>query len=196
MFIVIDGADGVGKSTQAKLIAKFLTDSYNFECVIFSEPSKVTDAGLKLKAAIKSGNRLGPEAEANLFIEDREHDVCCRIKPALASNKVVILDRYYFSTLAYQGARGLSVSELYKKHQGFLLEPDVAFILHCPVKEASNRIKQRGDEDVMESPEYQEVVDKIFRSFNSAHIHHIDTSDDVQEVHIKIRDIIKSYIPR
>ena len=109
-----------------------------------------------------------------------------RIKPALANGKFVILDRYYFSTLAYQGARGLSIDELWQQHQGFILEPDIVFIFHLNIDAASERIKNRSGLDVMEEPEYQREVDTIFRTFNAPNIHHIEADLTIEEIHKQI----------
>lgn len=197
MFIVIDGSDGVGKSTQVKMLANYMREVYKHVVVEFSEPTDVSEAGIALRESIKSGKRFDPIVEAAFFVEDRCYDVNKRILPALENGKTVILDRYYYSTIAYQSALGIPKEELYEMHQHFIVEPDLVFILHCSPDVATKRIEERGDFDVMEQKEYQMQVDRVFRDFISDHIFHIDadyTIDDVNNKIIKhLDDFIKLY---
>ena len=103
MLIVFEGIDGTGKSTQVRLLAQALEER-GLTVVTSREP---TDGpfGQKLRLSMITG-RLSPEEELALFHEDRRDHVEHLILPALEAGKVVILDRYFFSTMAYQGARG------------------------------------------------------------------------------------------
>ena len=102
LFIVLEGIDGTGKSSHAKRLASYFS-SLGREVVLSREP---TDGpwGRKLRDSASTG-RLEPAEELEYFLRDRREHVEKLIRPALAEGKVVILDRYYFSTMAYLGAR-------------------------------------------------------------------------------------------
>ena len=142
LFIVIEGIDGTGKSTQSKRLAEWFR-SRGREVVLSREP---TDGpwGKKLRESATTG-RLSAEEELECFLNDRREHVEMSIKPALAEGKVVILDRYYFSTIAYQGARGFDPSEIRRRNEAFAPQPDLLLILDLSVESAHGRIGARGD---------------------------------------------------
>jgi dTMP kinase len=142
LFIVIEGIDGTGKSTQSKRLADWFR-SRGREVVLSREP---TDGpwGKKLRESATTG-RLSAEEELECFLNDRREHVEMSIKPALAEGKVVILDRYYFSTMAYQGARGFDPAEIRLRNEAFAPRPDLLLILDLSVESAHGRIGARGD---------------------------------------------------
>jgi dTMP kinase len=142
LFIVIEGIDGTGKSTQARRLGEWF-EKQGREVVISREP---TDGpwGKKLRESAATG-RLSPEDELQYFLNDRRQHVDEKIAPALASGKVVILDRYYFSTMAYQGARGFDPAEIRRRNEEFAPVPDLLLILDLDVDTAHARIGHRGD---------------------------------------------------
>jgi dTMP kinase len=142
LFIVIEGIDGTGKSTQSKRLAEWFR-SRGREVVLSREP---TDGpwGKKLRESATTG-RLSAEEELECFLNDRREHVEMSIKPALAEGKVVILDRYYFSTMAYQGARGFDPAEIRLRNEAFAPRPDLLLILDLSVESAHGRIGARGD---------------------------------------------------
>ncbi|MFN6095040.1 MAG: dTMP kinase [Verrucomicrobiota bacterium] len=142
IFIVIEGIDGTGKSTQSKRLAAWFR-SRGREVGLSREP---TDGpwGKKLRESATTG-RLSAEEELECFLNDRREHVEMSIKPALAEGKVVILDRYYFSTMAYQGARGFDPAEIRRRNEVFAPQPDLLLILDLSVESAHGRIGARGD---------------------------------------------------
>ena len=142
LFIVLEGIDGTGKSTQARKLGEWF-ESRGREVVLSREP---TDGpwGTKLRESAATG-RLSPQDELQYFLNDRRQHVEEKIAPALAEGKVVILDRYYFSTMAYQGARGFDPVEIRRMNEGFAPQPDVLLILDLDVDTAHQRIGHRGD---------------------------------------------------
>lgn len=142
IFIVIEGIDGTGKSTQSKRLAEWFR-ARGREVLLSREP---TDGpwGKKLRESATTG-RLSAEEELECFLNDRREHVEMSIKPALAEGKVVILDRYYFSTMAYQGARGFDPAEIRLRNEAFAPQPDLLLILDLSVESAHGRIGARGD---------------------------------------------------
>ncbi|ASJ09756.1 dTMP kinase [Thermococcus siculi] len=149
MFIVIEGIDGAGKSTQAKLLAEWFEER-GYEVVLTKEPTDTAFGKLirKLvltggKEGIIDGARISHEAEALLFAADRAEHVAKLIKPSIEAGKIVISDRYFYSSLAYQWARGLDLEWLIDLNR-FAVRPDLVILLDLPVKESMKRINGRS----------------------------------------------------
>lgn len=142
LLIVFEGIDGAGKTTQAAALAEKLV-SVGLDVVCSKEPTS-GPWGQKLRGSASSG-RLSPEEELAAFVEDRREHVQGLIRPALDAGKVVILDRYYFSTAAYQGARGMDWRSILETNESFAPQPDVLVILGVEPKVGMARIAARGD---------------------------------------------------
>ncbi|MBM3295951.1 MAG: dTMP kinase, partial [Candidatus Aminicenantes bacterium] len=96
--IVIEGIDGAGKSTQARLLVRRLK-ALGFAAVAFREPTG-GKWGRELKRKAKMAGSLTPKEELELFIKDRRENVARNLRPSLRAGQIVVLDRYYFSTIA------------------------------------------------------------------------------------------------
>lgn len=142
LFIVIEGIDGTGKSTQAQRLGDWFA-SQGREVVLSREPT-AGPWGKKVRESAATG-RLAPEEELQYFLNDRRQHVEELITPSLAAGKVVILDRYYFSTMAYQGARGFDPAEIRRSNEAFAPVPDLLLIMDLDVDQALIRIGVRGD---------------------------------------------------
>ena len=142
LLIVIEGIDGTGKSTHARRLGEWF-ESHGREVVLSREP---TDGpwGKKLRASASTG-RLTAAEELEYFLNDRRQHVEETIAPALAAGKTVILDRYYFSTMDYQGARGFDPAEIRRRNEEFAPVPDLLLILDLDLDTALQRIGHRGD---------------------------------------------------
>jgi dTMP kinase len=104
VFIVFEGGEGIGKTTQAKLLKAWLEQEG--ESVVLSREPGGSDLGIEIRKILLSHStgEIAPRAEALLYAADRAHHVLSVIRPALAAGKVVISDRYFDSSIAYQGA--------------------------------------------------------------------------------------------
>jgi dTMP kinase len=142
MFIVLEGIDGTGKSTQSKRLAEHFR-TLGKTVTLSREP---TDGpwGTLLRNSAEKG-RLSPDEELRAFYNDRKQHVEELIKPALNAGHVVILDRYYFSMMAYQGARGFDPLQIRQENETFAPVPDLLLILDLDVDTALTRIGSRGD---------------------------------------------------
>jgi len=182
MFIVIEGIDGTGKSTQARLLGKWFENAGR-EVVLSREP---TDGpwGRKLRESGATG-RLAPAEELECFLNDRRQHVDELIRPSLEAGKVVILDRYYFSTMAYQGARGFDPAEIRRRNEAFAPVPDHLFILDLDVDAALARVGTRGDTaNEFEKREALESCRRVFLSLAGEPFVHVIPSDaPVESVH-------------
>lgn len=142
LLIAFDGIDGSGKSTHSQKLFDHLTNCGR-EVVMAHEPTN-GPWGKKLRESGTIG-RLPADEELEYFLNDRRQHVEEFIAPSLAAGKVVILDRYYFSTMAYQGARGFDPVEIRRRNEEFAPRPDLLLILDLEVDSALKRIGARGD---------------------------------------------------
>ncbi|MFA4646035.1 dTMP kinase [Pyrococcus kukulkanii] len=147
LFIVFEGIDGSGKSTQARLLAEWFKEK-GYDVLLTKEPTDTSLGEFIRKVVVHGslidGSKLSYEAEALLFAADRAEHVRKIIKPALDEGKVVICDRYFYSSLAYQWARGLDLEWLMKINE-FAIRPDLAILLDLPTKESLRRIRTRAN---------------------------------------------------
>ena len=141
-FLVLEGIDGTGKSTQCDLVAAAL-QQLGHDVVRTKEPTN-GKWGTILRQSATNG-RLALEEELRLFMDDRREHVANLIEPALREGKIVICDRYYFSTAAYQGARGADLREVLHANEAFAPEPDLLVILDLDPQASHGRIHARGD---------------------------------------------------
>jgi len=139
--IAIEGIDGAGKTTLANSLAQQLAHGGTVVSVT-KEPTQ-GPWGMRLRNSAAHG-RLTPAEEADFLIRDRREHVEGLIGPALARGECVILDRYYPSMVAYQGAAGLDVDELMHAND-FAPRADVLLLLDLAPAEGLARIRARGD---------------------------------------------------
>ncbi len=188
LFIVIEGIDGTGKSTQAKLLQKALLDQGQ-TVTLDHEPSD-GPYGKILRDSATTG-RLSPQEELDLFHKDRKQHVDELIIPALNRGETIILDRYYFSTMAYQGQRGFDQKEIQNTNLSFAPNPDILFILDLSVDHARKRIGARGDNtnEFEKHDALQYCRDTFLSVKNETFAHVIDASKTIQEVHQQMLNI-------
>jgi dTMP kinase len=187
--IVFEGIDGSGKSTQARRLLRRLRAS-GFEAVLFREPTS-GKWGRKIKRMAKQAGSLTPEEELDLFVKDREENVRKNLRPALDAGKVVILDRYYFSTIAYQGAKGISTARIRRLNERFAVRPDLVFILDIVAGCGLDRIHHRKRKDLLfERRRYLARVRRIFCGFKGRMFVHLDAGLAKDE----LSDIITSRV--
>jgi len=159
-FICIEGLDGCGKTTQAKLLVKKLRKSHN--AVYTAEPSRGKIGAFIRKSYLYGEKRLSSIVEALLFAADRLEHIENEVLPALRQGRLVVSDRYIYSSLAYQGAAGLSL-EWIEKINEHALRPDFAIFIDVDPKIVMHRLKP--NKSVMENLETQQKVREIYLKF-------------------------------
>ena len=189
---VFEGIDGTGKSTQCRKMEDYL-NTKEVPCVLLREP---TDGvwGQKIREILTVGRgNVTREEELSWFIEDRKEDVEKNILPALDQNKVVLLDRYYYSTAAYQGALGFNPGSIILDNEIFAPVPDRAYIFSATPEECLARIESsRETQSSFEKLEYLKSVQKIFDTFEGKNIKRINSNKTIDDIHgILCRDINK-----
>ncbi len=163
-FIVFEGGEKSGKSTQIELLQKYL-ESKNFQVVLTREPgSKLSTITQSIREIIlnNKNTNLTARAELLLFLADRAQHVAEIVKPALEQGKIVLCDRFDGSTFAYQGdARHLDLEEIkvMNKWAKFGLEPDLVLYLDITPEQATARSRgEKNDRLDAENTDFHEAV--------------------------------------
>jgi dTMP kinase len=159
-FIVIEGLDGSGKTTQARLIVQKLRNSH--KAVYTTEPSRGKIGSFIREFCLFEEKRLDSATEALLFAADRIEHIQNEVVPALNKGLLVISDRYLYSSLAYQGSTGLSLEwiEAINKHA---LKPDLAVFIDVAPETVMQRLNRK--KSVMETLETQRQVREVYLKF-------------------------------
>ena len=160
VFIVIEGLDGSGKTTQANLLARKLEKTH--KVLLTAEPSLGKIGSFIREDCLYEDKRLPTEAEALLFAADRIEHMYSEVKPALDVGKLVICDRYIYSSLAYQGNAGLSL-EWIKTINARALQPDFSVFIDVPPERVIERLQRK--KSVMETFETQQKVREVYLKY-------------------------------
>lgn len=185
--IVFEGIDGTGKSTQIRLLAEYLQNK-GYSVVSGYEPTHGT-FGKKLRDSMTTG-RLEPAEEIDLFLKDRRDNVENFILPHMENGTFVLLDRYYFSMMAYQGALGHDPLALRKTNEEFAPVPDLVLWLNIPVDTALERIGGRGEANEFEKSEQLEKCHDIFAAIEEDWFVSIDAAHAPEKVAQLVQSIV------
>lgn len=174
LLLVIEGIDGTGKSTLARGVVEAL-NAAGRPAVFSCEPTH-GPIGRRIRDLAARSERVPLEEEIDLFLADRREHQAGLIRPALAAGKVVVLDRYYYSSVAYQGARGGDPQEILRRNEAEALRPDVLVMLELPVEEALRRITHArgGAPDAFEGESYLRRVESLFATIQHPRLVRLD----------------------
>jgi len=192
-FIVIEGLDGSGQSTQAELLRDFLAKK-GYNVVLTKEPTRDSEAGRKIREILNKKSGILLEELQKLFAQDRKEHLENLVNPALKEGKIVISDRYFFSSFAYGASSGISLDWLTKINDNFLM-PDLTFTLRVSPEVCMERIKKRGkDRTFFEEREKLEKVWQTYRLLPDRfeNIYIIDGEKTIEEVFSQIKNLIGS----
>lgn len=183
MFIVFEGLDGSGSTTQSALLAEKL-EKEGRSTLLTKEPTSETPIGKMIRDVLQHQWEASPEGLQLLFSADRAEHIKSEIEPALANGKIVISDRYLLSTLAYGS---LAVDDLawLKSLNKHFRQPDLTFLFKLDPKICLDRISGRGSEfELFEKHEklvkIWEAYEKLSHEFDN--IHMIDASRSIEEI--------------
>ncbi|EAX97024.1 thymidylate kinase family protein [Trichomonas vaginalis G3] len=185
-FILFEGCDGSGKSTQCKLLANSgLFPKVEQMCF----PDRTTEIGQMINAYLKKSSNLVDEAIHLLFTANR-WELSPKIKELLNNGTTIICDRYYYSGVVYSAAKGMDVDWCLAPEKG-LPQPDlVIFIDISPEVQA----KRKGfGEEIYEKTEFQNKVRELFLSLKDDRWRIIDGNQPLEKVSEDIQKVIKEY---
>jgi dTMP kinase len=160
-FICVEGLDGCGKTTQARLLVKRLK-RMGYDAVYTAEPSRGRIGMLVKRYFLHSERRVSAVIEALLFAADRFEHVEKEVIPALNEGKIVVSDRYVYSSLAYQGANGLDLKWI-EMINDYVIRPGLAIFVDVEPEAVVRRLKPK--KSVMENLETQHKVREVYTNF-------------------------------
>jgi dTMP kinase len=204
-FITFEGIDGCGKSTQLRMLASVLR-LRQLEVVTTREPGG-TPLGQKLRhALLEAEGQVDPLAELLLYAADRAQHVRALVRPALASDHIVLSDRYADATVAYQGAgRGFEpslIKEVVELATGGL-KPDLTLLFDLPVEEARERASNRtrngraGDRLDSEDAAFHQRVREAYLKIAAAEPERfrvVNAAASVEETHTLVLNLVMPFL--
>lgn len=209
LLIVFEGFEGAGKTTQLRLLTERLRND-GMEVLSLREPGG-TQFGDSIRGILLDpSQKIAPATEALLFMASRAELVPQQIDPALARGVVVLMDRFFLSTYAYQiYGRGLPEAEIRSANALAVgaLVPDLTIVLEISAAEGMRRATERGAHDRMEQSgtEFHDRVERAFSSFTSGDwqkshkecgpIAAVDGRGDPEEVHSRVVDALARNLP-
>ncbi len=194
-FIVFEGLDGSGQTTQSRLLADFLIRKGK-EVFLTKEPTANSSFAQKIRQALFKEIECSPEQLQIWFAKDRKEHLENEILPALEVGKIVISDRYFWSSFAYGMAQGLKLQWLIDLNNEFLM-PDLTLLLKVRPEICIQRIIWRGvSKTLFENKEYLarvwENYETIAINFFPNYITILDGEKDIQEVFSEVKAILQS----
>jgi dTMP kinase len=185
--LAFEGLDGCGKSTQIERLARALREARG-DVLVTREP---TDGpwGRRLREMARGSEPAAAEEELHWFVEDRREHAAQVLAPALEAGRIVLTDRYYLSTVAYQGARGLDWRRILEASEAEFPCPDLVLLLEIEPEAGLARVRSRGEalDTVFERRDFLERVAEIFRAVERPYIERIPAQGSPEEVHAAVR---------
>jgi len=203
LFITFEGLDGSGKTTQIKLLDSYLKGE-GFDVILTREPGG-TEIGRKIREILldKKNQDISHKTETFLFLASRAELTSKVIVPALGEGKIVICDRFFDSTLVYQGiARGLGVEEILEMSLWATdgLVPDITFLLSMKVSRCDKRIKEanrKKDRIEMEENNFKEKIYKGYldiASRNKERFVVIDAEKSIEDIFEEVKGKVLKHL--
>jgi dTMP kinase len=193
VFICFEGLDGCGKTTQTKLLVEKLKKK-GYDAIYMAEPSRGNIGKFIKEYCLHGGIRVSSIVEALLFAADRFEHVEKEVIPALNEGKLVVSDRYVYSSLAYQGAAGLDLKWI-KKINEHAIRPDLAIFIDVEPETVIQRLKPR--KSVMENLATQRKVQEVYVKYvEKGELVKIDGNKSKQEVADNILTVVLRFLEK
>lgn len=190
--ISVDGLDGAGKTTQVGVLADALR-ARGHEVRETREPT-TGPFGRRIRDAARGGPRPTPQQELALFFADRRQHVARVIAPALARGEVVVTDRYYPSTVAYQGARGIPWDRILALSEAEFPVPELGLLLEIGPRAGLARVERRGSprEPLFEDGDFLARVAEVFAALDRPYLARVRGDAPPETVARAIAEIVRA----
>ncbi|MEE2674572.1 MAG: dTMP kinase [Myxococcota bacterium] len=191
--IAFEGIDGSGKSTQLEVLAGVLR-ARGLGVVTTCEPTR-GEHGQRIREMAQSGQPVAPEEELRWFVLDRREHVANVIEPALARGEWVLTDRYYLSSAAYQGARGLDPAAILADNEREFPHPDLVILVRVSPERGIERVNSRAGvaEPVFEDLEFLRRAAEIFDRFDCGYLVAVDGNGSPEAVHERVCAVVDEW---
>jgi len=191
VFICVEGIDGSGKTTQAHILVEALKKE-GFEAVYTTEPSNGVFGKMLRKHILEGSRRVPVVVEAVLFAVDRFDHIESEVKPLLRRGKIVVSDRYVYSSIAYQGALSLSKKWL-KEINNRAIKPDLSIFIDVPPEIVIGRINRQ--KSVMETLQTQKRVREAYlKLVDEEDLLVVDGASSKKEVAERIQKVVFNFL--
>lgn len=195
VFIVFEGPDGAGKTTQAGILKTYL-DGKGIKSILTKEPTADTEAGRKVRQILNSGEKVDAKEIQNLFIGDRREHLEKEIIPALNEGKIIICDRYFYSTFAYGYIKSPNIDELVKMNESFI-QPDITILLladpeKCILRLADRQNKNDSFEQIDKLKKINEGYQMVMKRFPN--VIAVNGDARIEEIHKEIINLLEGII--
>ncbi len=195
LFVAFEGLDGSGSSTQVDLLVKNLS-GLGYSAFATKEPTNNIVGGL-IRGQLTHDWKAGMECLQLLFAADRAHHLDREIIPTLKDGKIIVSDRYYFSTVAF-GSLELDRDWLIKLNEQFIY-PDITFLIKVSPKECLRRMKSSRNE--LELFEEEKKLKKVWNTYswlaeNNKNVYVIDGEKSINQISLEILEIIKKLLKK
>jgi dTMP kinase len=198
LLVAFEGVDGAGKTTQATLLQARL-QAMGLEAILTKEPTD-SEYGRRIRQIAREGRAgITPEEELDLFLADRELDVRDTIVPVLARGGIVLMDRYYFSNIAYQGALGLDAAHIQQVNEERFPTPDLTLLFEIAPADSTRRIaegREGGTNLGYEQLDFLEAVAAIYARLQSPGLARIDATRPIPEVSTAVMSALAPLLER
>jgi dTMP kinase len=192
-FIVFEGLDGSGQTTQANLLKKFL-EKKGFKVLLTKEPTNNNEFGKRIDKILHRKEKVSPLNLQKFFIKDRDWHLKNIIEPALKEGKIVISDRYFFSTFAFGGI-DVDMEKLIKMNDNFLMH-DISIFLDVKPKTCISRIEGRSQKTGERKTifEKEKLLEKVYKNYlvllKKFPLVRINGQRSIEDVHKEIKEIV------
>ena len=188
-FIVIEGLDGSGKSTQIRHLAEFLR-AEGKQVIETFEPTN-EGIGKEIRIILKERRMIDPTEFQMLYVKDREEHVREVIKPALTQGKIILCDRYMVSTLAFGSIGGANLAKLRDANKEFPV-PELTIFIDVAPEECMKRIGKRGEAELFEKEEKLKIARETYLRVGKEYpgFEVVDGNRGVEEIFEDIKKLV------
>lgn len=198
LLVAFEGVDGAGKTTQASLLQERL-QALGYEAILTKEPTD-SEYGRRIRQIAREGREgITAEEELDLFLKDRELDVRDTLVPVLSRGGIVLMDRYYFSNIAYQGALGLDPVMIQRVNEERFPTPDLTLLFAIDPEVSTRRIsegREGGTNLGYEKLDFLKEVEAQYMRIQSPGLMPLDATRSIPEVSAAIWEAIAPLLER